>query len=76
MQAYSPLELKAIKWYADTQMAVPQMSVRPMVRFKIRATGKIVDENITLLTARYKEARAEDVKVMKRLKGQQKRGHM
>lgn len=47
--AFSTAQWKAIKWFADTEDLIPQMSVYPVVTFKERATGKLVEHNISSL---------------------------
>jgi hypothetical protein len=53
--SYTPTEERAIRLFADTSNAVPRLSVRPMVRFKVRDTDEIVERHIIILVAAYWE---------------------
>ena len=68
--SYSPTELKAIRLWADSNDAVPQLSVYPVVRFKIRGTDEIKDQHIMVLVSDYNEHHKEEVKEKARLKRQ------
>lgn len=47
--AFSAAQWKAIKWFADSQDLIPQMSAYPIVTFKDRGTGELVAHNISSL---------------------------
>lgn len=60
--AYSQTELKAIAWWSENNNLIPQLSVRPMVRFMNKITKDISEQNIIQLEANFKSARAEQNK--------------
>lgn len=55
--AYDTEQLRAIKKYADDNNAVPQLSVFPTVRFKLRDSGETVEVNIMTLVGRLKASK-------------------
>lgn len=58
----SAAEATAIKRFCDERGAVPQMSVFPIVTFKIRETGEIVNKHLKDLVHEDKVAREEESK--------------
>lgn len=63
---YNVEELKAIRKYADDNNAIPQLSVRPHVRFKLRKTGEIVTRTMSGLLSDVKAAKREEAEQKKR----------
>ena len=52
--SYNVAEQRAIGWYAEEHNLVPQMSVRPFIYFKKRATGEEVKVQLIAITSEYK----------------------
>jgi hypothetical protein len=55
-------QAKAIKRFCDEKEAVPQMSVFPTVRFKIKESGEIVEKHLSILVHEHKVATEEEQK--------------
>lgn len=53
--SFSPSQEKAIAWYMKTHDCIVQMSIKPIIRFKKRSDGSIVEENLTNLEGQFKE---------------------
>ena len=71
--SYSPKEQKAIGLYCDQHNAMPQLSIRPKIRFLLKDTGETIDQNITLLVADYQKWVKEEAKQKKTEKDDAKR---
>lgn len=58
--AFNPTEMKAIGLYAGTHNCIPQLSVRPMVRFMNRETKEITERHIIVLKTELEESKKEE----------------
>lgn len=71
--SYSPKELKAIKMYADQNNAIPQLSVKPKMYFKLKDTGKEVSMPLSWLVQAYEKQVKEDAIQNRKEKNDEKR---
>lgn len=53
--AYTLTEQRALQWYADQYDATPQLSSWPIMYFKQRTTGAIIQKDLGHIVTQYKQ---------------------